>query len=190
MVKTSAMAKAKKKKSEDFEAILAGFAERAAQELPIDEERSPEPQAQGVAESGTPSAGKPARRYCKNISFPWPTNISSLLGSFRMRLQNAYEEIAAEARQPLRANPPERESPQAAKVYPHKSEKTEDERIAEELGLTPELRTIDLKRIRRDFAKRNHPDRFGPANRSTAERRMSIANMLIDELMRQSRPPR
>lgn len=185
------MAKAKKKKSEDFEAILAGFAEQAAQELPIDEERSPEPEAQGVAESvTTPSAGKPpARRYFKNISFPWPTNISGLLGSFGLRPQNAYEEIAAEARQPLRANPPKRESLRAAKVYPHKPEKTENERIAEELGLTPELRSIDLKRIRRDFAKRNHPDRFGPVNRSTAERRMSIANMLIDELLRQS-PPR
>ena len=55
--------------------------------------------------------------------------------------------------------------------------------------MTAELRTIDLKRIRRDFAKRNHPDRFGPANRNNAERRMSIANMLIDELMRQSRSP-
>src|SRR5262245_37420736 len=132
MVKTSSMAKAKKKKSEDFEAILASFAEQAAQELPIDEERSPEPEAQGVAESGTPSAGKPARRYFKNSSFPWPTNISNLLGSFGSRLQNAYEEIAAEARQPLRANPPKRESPWAAN--PHKPEKTEDERIAEELG--------------------------------------------------------
>jgi hypothetical protein len=101
-------------------------------------------------------------------------------GELWSALQHAYEQ----------ANPQKSEQPQAGIVCPHKPQKTEDERIAEELGLTPELRTIDLKRIRRDFAKRNHPDRFGPANRSNAQRRMSIANMLIDELMRQSRAPR
>jgi hypothetical protein len=184
------MAKAKQKSSGDFESILAGFAEQDAQELPIHGERSPEPKTQGEGGSGLPSAEKPVRRFFKNISFPWPTNISDLLGSFGMRLQHAYEEIAAEAKQPPQANPPKSEPPQAGIVCPQKPQKTEDERIAEELGVTPELRTIDLKRIRRDFAKRNHPDRFGPANRSNAERRMSIANMLIDELMRQSRAPR
>jgi hypothetical protein len=66
----------------------------------------------------------------------------------------------------------------------------EDQAIAEELGLTPTLGIVDLKRIRRDFAKKNHPDRFEPARRRSAEQRMSIANMLIDEQMRQSRERR
>ena len=189
MAKTPAMAKAKQKKSGDFEAILAGFAERAAEEPPIREERAPKSEAPRGAGSGTPRAEKPVRRLFKNISFPWPTNMPNLLGSFGLRLQHAYEEIAAEAKQSSRPNPPKSKAPQAAGVCPGKREKTEDERIAEELGLTSELGTIDLRRIRRDFAKRNHPDRFGPANRSNAERRMSIANMLIDELMRHSRTP-
>jgi hypothetical protein len=43
--------------------------------------------------------------------------------------------------------------------------------------------------IRRDFAKKNHPDRFEPTRRTNAARRMSIANMPIDEQMRQNRSP-
>lgn len=78
-----------------------------------------------------------------------------------------------------------------ARMTPPRFVRTEeDEAIAKELCLTPELGTIDLKRIRRDFAKKNHPDRFEPARRRTAERRMSIANMLIDEQIRQNHQSR
>ncbi|ACK50352.1 hypothetical protein Msil_1387 [Methylocella silvestris BL2] len=66
----------------------------------------------------------------------------------------------------------------------------EDEAIAEELGLSADLAIVDLRRIRRDFAKKNHPDRFAPAQRSGAARRMTIANMLIDERMKQRPPPK
>lgn len=61
---------------------------------------------------------------------------------------------------------------------------TEDEQIAEELGLRADLAIGDLKRIRRDFAKKNHPDRFEPAQRVAAARRMSVANMLIDQRLK------
>jgi hypothetical protein len=56
--------------------------------------------------------------------------------------------------------------------------------------LRPELATADLQRIRRDFARKNHPDRFEPDCLANAARRMSIANMLIDEQMRQRRVTR
>ena len=68
------------------------------------------------------------------------------------------------------------------------AQKSEDETIAEELGLRADLAIVDLRRIRRDFAKKNHPDRFEPAQRLGAARRMTIANMLIDAHMKQ-RPP-
>jgi hypothetical protein len=77
--------------------------------------------------------------------------------------------------------------PEAARIEPAK---TEDQAIAEDLGLSPDLAIVDLQRLRRDFAKKNHPDRFEPARRTNAARRMSIANMLIDEQMRQNRSPR
>ena len=68
------------------------------------------------------------------------------------------------------------------------AQKSEDEAIAEELGLRADLAIVDLRRIRRDFAKKNHPDRFEPAQRLGAARRMTIANMLIDARLKQ-RPP-
>jgi hypothetical protein len=67
-------------------------------------------------------------------------------------------------------------------------QKSEDETMAEELGLRADLAIVDLRRIRRDFAKKNHPDRFEPAQRIGAARRMTIANMLIDARLKQ-RPP-
>ena len=54
----------------------------------------------------------------------------------------------------------------------------------DELHLTPSLTAADLKRLRRRFAKANHPDRVAPAVREQATRRMTIANSLIDEALR------
>ncbi len=76
----------------------------------------------------------------------------------------------------------------AAAAHGAMAQKSEDEAIAEELGLRADLAIVDLRRIRRDFAKKNHPDRFEPALRLGAARRMTIANMLIDAHMKQ-RPP-
>jgi len=182
------MAKAQRKNTGDFEAILAGLAEQAAQERHGGALRQPEPKAQGRAQYAATGAESPVRRILKNISFPWPANISARVRSLGWRPQRAYDEIAAEGEQVAKASPPESDAP--AKSGPPKPANAEDEGIAAELGLHPELQPADLRRIRRDFAEKNHPDRFGPAHRTGAARRMSIANMLIDELMRQSRPPR
>jgi hypothetical protein len=59
--------------------------------------------------------------------------------------------------------------------------------IAKELGLHSDLNSDELKRIRRNFALRNHPDRLDPANRARATQRMTIANMLIDQLLKQKK---
>ena len=75
-----------------------------------------------------------------------------------------------------------------AKLPPASAQKSEDEVIAEELGLRADLAIVDLRRIRRDFAKKNHPDRFEPAQRLGAARRMTIANMLIDAHLKQGPP--
>ena len=66
--------------------------------------------------------------------------------------------------------------------------KSEDEAIAWELGLRADLAVVELRRIRREFAKKNHPDRIEPALRVNAARRMTIANMLIDAQMKQKWP--
>jgi hypothetical protein len=79
-------------------------------------------------------------------------------------------------------------SPAPKPPAPKRARQTEDETIAEELGLGADLAIVDLRRIRREFAKKNHPDRFEPAQRVAAARRMTIANMLIDERLK-AKPP-
>jgi hypothetical protein len=56
--------------------------------------------------------------------------------------------------------------------------------IAAELGL--DRPNADFKRLRRDFAFANHPDRVAPHLRQRAAVRMQIANMLIDEARRKA----
>jgi hypothetical protein len=65
--------------------------------------------------------------------------------------------------------------------------KSEHEAVVDELHLTPGLSCEDLARIRREFAKINHPDRVLPTQRDEATRRMTIANSLIDEALRSKR---
>jgi hypothetical protein len=73
-----------------------------------------------------------------------------------------------------------RETPPPAPV----SRLSEHEQVLAELHLTPNLTAPDLKLIRRKFAMANHPDRVAPPVRDQATRRMTIANMLIDEALR------
>jgi hypothetical protein len=60
----------------------------------------------------------------------------------------------------------------------------EQDAIAEELGLHENLSESELKKLRRDFARENHPDRLHPSKRDIATHRMTIANMLIDRELR------
>ena len=73
--------------------------------------------------------------------------------------------------------------PTRALTRPHRHPLPATEAIAGELGLTPALGARDLERIRREFALANHPDRVLPAARDLATRRMTIANMLIDQAL-------
>jgi hypothetical protein len=61
----------------------------------------------------------------------------------------------------------------------------EQDAIAEELGLNENLSASELKKLRRAFARVNHPDRLAPSQREIATHRMTIANMLIDRELRQ-----
>jgi hypothetical protein len=56
----------------------------------------------------------------------------------------------------------------------------DEDRIAEELDLQAAKNLDDLARIRRGFARRNHPDKLHPRLAELATARMKTANMLID----------
>ncbi|HKH80639.1 MAG TPA: hypothetical protein VKA03_03335 [Methylovirgula sp.] len=69
---------------------------------------------------------------------------------------------------------------EAAVEAPPTAPMSEEERVAVELELDSAATAADLKRIRRAFALRNHPDLFHHGLCAQATSRMKIANMLID----------
>jgi hypothetical protein len=179
----------------DFGEILSSFDRMMTEEAPAPVHRTRGAESEGEDEPiDSPHPKSRLRRLLANISLPWPVGLGSLIGGFGLRSSASYVEESGEPQSASPAEPsmsgslkPEGLKPETARVQPAR---TEDQAIAEELGLTPDLATVDLQRIRRDFAKKNHPDRFEPARRTNAARRMSIANMLIDEQMRQNRSAR
>ncbi len=56
----------------------------------------------------------------------------------------------------------------------------DEDSIAAELDLAAARNLDDLARIRRSFARRNHPDKLHPRLAEIATARMKTANMLID----------
>lgn len=86
--------------------------------------------------------------------------------------------------EPAGAAPPEPPPP------PPQPPKSDQATVVEELHLTPGLTVDDLKHLRRRFAKTNHPDRVDATAREQATRRMTIANVLIDEALRSKRGAR
>jgi hypothetical protein len=61
--------------------------------------------------------------------------------------------------------------------------------IAAELGLSDALSPAALNRARRRFMWENHPDRRPDLSRELANRRVAIANMLIDRALARPRGP-
>ncbi len=71
--------------------------------------------------------------------------------------------------------------PPPAPPPPRPSERAED--IAAELGLSAVRTAAELQRARRRFMWENHPDRRGDLDRDLANRRVAIANMLLDRAL-------
>lgn len=84
---------------------------------------------------------------------------------------------AALAEQPGSAPPPE-------PVMPDHLARIAPEEIAAELAIAATDTQQTLNEKRRAFAKANHPDGVAEPFRGNANRRMMIANLLIDEAMR------
>ncbi|NKM29143.1 hypothetical protein [Rhizobium laguerreae] len=84
---------------------------------------------------------------------------------------------AAIAEEPATAPPPE-------PVMPDHLARIAPEEIAAELAIAAADTQQTLNEKRRAFAKANHPDGVAELFRDNANRRMMIANLLIDEAMR------
>lgn len=61
----------------------------------------------------------------------------------------------------------------------------DEDKIAAELGLASARSVTELKRARRAFARRYHPDLFAPHLQPLANARMQLANMLLDKKRRE-----
>ncbi len=79
------------------------------------------------------------------------------------------------------------EAAPAAPALPAHLLRTSPEEIAADLGLTGKETRAQLAELRRAFARDNHPDTAPADLRANATRRMTIANMLIDETLRRMR---
>jgi hypothetical protein len=79
--------------------------------------------------------------------------------------------------------------PAAAAASPAKSLSVDPAAIAAELGLGEALSPEALNRARRRFMWENHPDRRHDLSRELANRRVAIANMLIDRALGRARGP-
>ncbi|MBB4190757.1 hypothetical protein GGE45_000240 [Rhizobium aethiopicum] len=74
--------------------------------------------------------------------------------------------------------------PQPEPVMPDHLARIAPEEIAAELAIAAADTQQTLNEKRRTFAKANHPDGVAEPFRDNANRRMMIANLLIDEAMR------
>lgn len=75
-------------------------------------------------------------------------------------------------------------APPAPPATPSHLLRTAPEDVAADLGLTGKETRAQLLALRRTFARINHPDGVPVELRSSATRRMMIANMLLDETLR------
>jgi hypothetical protein len=69
-------------------------------------------------------------------------------------------------------------------VMPAHLERTAPQEIAAELAISQQDTVQSLGDKRRAFAKTNHPDGIHPLFRDNATKRMTVANLLIDEAIR------
>lgn len=174
------MLRNKRSKEADFADILSALNQTAAEEASADRRSDARAEGSTGEEEQEASAPRPVRaphlaaRFGRFVaSFSWRRTGSAASSAEAYAAEAAEFIEAATAPDSQVAEPPKPRDPQ-----------TEDEAIAEELGLRADLDDADLKQMRREFAKKNHPDRFEPAQRLWAARRMSIANMLIDQYLK------
>lgn len=78
----------------------------------------------------------------------------------------------------------EEPTPLPEPVMPDHLARTTPQEVAAELSISAADTPLTLREKRRAFAKANHPDGVAELFRDNANRRMMIANLLIDEAMR------
>ncbi|MDO1582218.1 hypothetical protein [Rhizobium oryzicola] len=136
------------------------------------DEESPEPQPE--AAPGFRVRGLSAGFVAETVQHV-PTGEPDL--AYRHFLEADADEITSPAAEQV-VEPP------APKLPPPHLLRLSEAEIGEDLGLTPRDDAEMLADKRRRFARDNHPDRVAPEFREAATRRMTVANMLVDQALR------
>ncbi|HEX5933404.1 MAG TPA: hypothetical protein VFY63_04485 [Pseudorhizobium sp.] len=134
------------------------------------------------AEDEPPEASPAFRVTGLNASFVAATSEASPAAS--SSVAEAYLEAFAE---PSRHDaPPETVTdPDVPAAMPAHLLRLSEGEIAEDLAITAADTAETLAEKRRHFARNNHPDRIAAAFRDNATQRMKIANLLIDQAIRE-----
>lgn len=124
-------------------------------------------------------AQEPAAHRVSGFSTGLAFDVMEGVSAVSQRVGEAYfDNLGAE---PAIAEPP---APEPEPVMPAHLGRIAPEQIAAELAISAADTLQILNEKRRTFAKANHPDSVAQPFRDNANRRMMIANLLIDEATR------
>jgi len=132
-----------------------------------------------LKEEDAGEAQEPATRRVSGFTTGLAFDVMEGVSAASQRVGEAYfdnlgPELAIEAPPP----------PQPEPVMPAHLARIAPEEIAAELAISAADTQQTLNEKRRAFAKANHPDSAAQPFRDNANRRMTIANLLIDEALR------
>jgi len=127
-------------------------------------------------------AEAPAAHRVSGLATGLAFDVMEGVSAASQRVDQAYFdnlEFDAAAIAPEPAPPPEPEP-----VMPDHLARTAPAEVAAELAISAADTPLTLGEKRRAFARTNHPDRVAPPFRDNATKRMTLANLLIDEALR------
>jgi hypothetical protein len=145
-----------------------------------------EPPSFGSVLAEVESGRDDPQRIARTLGYPFaaldpPADVADSQSTGAWDQALAWVEAAGE---PPQVEPPRAAAPSVKPIAPPVepvAPLTDDpEAIAAELGLNDAPTLAVLKRARRRFMWANHPDRRSDAPRELANRRVAIANMLLD----------
>jgi hypothetical protein len=135
-------------------------------------------------DEGAPEDAAPVSHRVAGFTTSLAFDVMEGVSAPSARPGQAYiDNLEAEAA-PAPAEPPPAPEPEPDPVMPAHLARTAPHDIAAELSISQHDTAHSLSDKRRSFAKANHPDGVHPLFRDNATKRMTIANLLIDEAIR------
>ncbi|WP_431320067.1 hypothetical protein [Rhizobium sp. YTU87027] len=136
------------------------------------------------AEDETVEQDAPASARVSGLNTGLAFNVMEGVSASSARPDQAYFETMEFAPSETAAEPSPPPEPEPKPMMPDYLARITADDIAAELDISALDTAQSLGMKRRAFAKKNHPDRVDPRFRENATRRMTTANLLIDQALR------